>query len=238
MKKDTEFFDFFKPAELQSRYNEDFSCLNSFQPTTITNMVSKTFRLVVSIFSMHSISKELFMIHSVVYIMNLYVAYLDVKKDQEYWEPFFRLKEEANCVMSETLANIRMIKTFSTEEKHLKKLEEVNAKMKSLNRKYQGLSKLNFCTMIESLVQVIELWFAGQKIIQNEFNLGSLSTFQMLSKDVSNIFPSLCANFTDINRNLIKAQRIFEIMEYQHKLDSTNSIIYKEIDGTIEFKNV
>ena len=237
LSKDVEFFDYIKPGEVLNRVNNDYYALYYFKPTTILRMGLSIFRLTIAVFYLMFISYQLFLIHCIIFAYDSYTGVKESGKSKQ-WDEYSRLSDEVNNFITETISNIRVVKSFSTEEKEVNKLKDKLIKSESLYETIIASYNDESRSIINNGVEVTELFFSILKIISGEMTLGDFTSFQMISKDISYIVPDLLETYKSTIDNSVKCNRIFELIDYVPKIDSEGGSTNIEVKGKIEFKNV
>ena len=162
-------------------------------------------------------------------------------------------KKKSHFIVLEALENMRIIKSFSTEEKERKKYEKKLEQM--MNIEYHG----EMTCLLYECGTLILIWgtlfyaikFGLHLIKGNELNVKTFVSFFMLCKNILDNFNDLAYN----RRNFLKAEifteKIFFVLDYQPKIKSfeikeenkdnnKNNIIgiEKKISGKITIKNI
>lgn len=131
LQKDIEFFDFFKPGSILSRFNEDFWSLYHLGPENLMSIVLLFAKLIAQSASLFIISPELFYLHTFLYAFEIFKNYQEVTKARNEFNPYF-LQDDMACIASESIYNIKIIKAFSTEEKEFEKMSKRVEELKKL----------------------------------------------------------------------------------------------------------
>ena len=159
-------------------------------------------------------------------------------------------KKKSHFIVLEALENMRIIKSFSTEEKERKKYEKKLEQM--MNIEYHGEM---LCLLYECGTLVLiwgTLFYAikfGLYLIQgNELNVDTFVSFFMLCKNILDNFNDLAYNCRNFLKAEIFTEKIFFVLDYEPKIKSfepkqinnDNAIIgiEKKITGKITIKNI
>ena len=160
-------------------------------------------------------------------------------------------KKKSHFIVLEALENMRIIKSFSTEEKERKKYEKKLEQM--MNIEYHGEMT---CLLYECGTLVLiwgTLFYAikfGLSLIQgNELNVDTFVSFFMLCKNILDNFNDLAYNCRNFLKAEIFTEKIFFVLDYEPKIKSfepnninkvNNNIIgiEKKISGKITIKNI
>ena len=159
-------------------------------------------------------------------------------------------KKKSHFIVLEALENMRIIKSFSTEDKERKKYEKKLDQM--MNIEYKGEMT---CLMYECGTLIFvwgTLFYAikfGLGLIQgNELNVDTFVSFFMLCRNILDNFNDLAYNCRNFLKAEIFTEKIFFVLDYEPKIKSfdPNAItktdmkigIDKTITGKITIKNI
>ena len=239
-KKDIEFFDLFKTGELFNKVNDnsDYPYFNIF------DTVSKTFSYTVKIgyfgyylfkdyFEMGFIYTLIIIIQSSLepYINSLYENVDDIVDKRELRDNY----------INDILSNIRLIKSFGTEKKELKRVNNIQSKLKDESLIYKIIRE--FYDSLFNINEVITLFICGYKTITGKMDYGELIIFQKYSGEFSLGISTLKGTLKSINQGINDWVKFLKYYDIEQKIISKKNIIpienNKKIDGIgIKFKNV
>ena len=243
LKKDMVFFDLFKTGELNNKvqFNKDFPNFNIIETCTkIGEYIFKIFYfgyyLYKDFFEMSAIYMTIVMIQMIVepFLFN------DIQSD----DMIEKLELRDNYI-NDILSNIRLVKSFATEKKELKRLVNIIGKIRE-----QGFWKKFFQDTYNQLYSINDLlifYECGKKTILGKMNYGELLIFERYSTDFKAAFMSLKEIFQAIKEGINSWIKFLEIYDIEQKIVSRKNIIPineknsddKEIKGlSIDFKNV
>ena len=246
MEKDTEFFDKNKISDLFSILSNDISIIGDISVLGFVNLLKQLIQSVVCFCMLFFISKNLCIL---ICIFVPLIALLNSMKKN------YLLKQEAknendekysNNIVFETLNNIKIVKSFSTEEKEKYKYDNI------LNFLFKSENKIiNTCTIVEGGMIVffnIIIFSAmeyGLYLIQgNSLSIDNLTAFFLYCKIIYNGFFNIVKFTRNFMKSSILAEKLFKVLDYQPKMKTffgkydKNSGIKKEIEGNIQLKNI
>ena len=221
-KKDIEFFDLYKTGELFYKINEhkDYPFFNIFE------ILLKTFEYLFKIFYF---GKQLFkdyfemgLISSILtllqYALEPYINSLYDNSD----EMITKVEMENNFI-NEILSNIRLIKSFGTEKKELKRIQNIKVKIKEgslfykfVNEFYQSLFLIN---------EIVILYICGYNVITGKMDYGKLLVFEKYYGDFSGSISSLKFNLQSINEGIKNWVNFLQYYDIEQKIVSKKNII-------------
>ena len=236
--KDVEFFDILKTGELIERIRQN-------EGTIEKNFIFKTINFIITLckitylsYYIFKYSFELSLIYLGIYLFNFIIDYL-LKKQFEYSNDRkrFRLRDNYSSALNEFISNIRLIKSFGTEESEIKKLQTL--KLRS-SRPFGGLQ--NFLRSLNSFGKkfgdIYIYYLAGKKTLLGQMNYGDLIVFQSYSNQLKKTFGIIKQSFDEYLEMFESWKRFFEIYDYEPKIISKKNIIPDKIKPSITFNNV
>ena len=236
--KDIEFFDVYKTGELKERIASSEECLNNnflFRTITLFQHLGKFFFVTYYLFSF---SKGL----TIAYIITFVVKFIWDHLMNNYFEfRNFRKRMKNRDLYSnslqEFLTNIRLIKSFATEELELKKLVDLKNKLNRPVFDVQGFFN-QIGIFIHTISETVILFIVGKRVILGEMTFGDYTLFNNYSKQMKNTFNQLKNSYEEYRKMFEGWTHFFEIYDYKPKIISRKNIIPQKVEGEIEFKDV
>jgi len=148
---------------------------------------------------------------------------------------------DVNAQVEDTLAGIRVVKSFVNEETEKKKFAHENnlflESRKSIYKNesfiYQGVG------MITQLITVTVIAFGGVSITNASLDLADLITFLLYIGNFIEPIQKLTHMTEQFQEGLTGFERFMEILEVEPEIqDSPNAIELEDVQGTVEFRNV
>ena len=248
LKKDLEFYDKNKISNLFSIISNDISIIGDISVLGFVNLLKQLIQSGVCIIILFLISKNLCIL---ICIFVPLIALLNSCKRN------YLLKKEAqndsdekssNNVILETLENIKIIKSFSSEEKEETKYYKV------LNILFISESKIIItCAILEGFMLIFFIFVGilsfeyGLYLIQgNSLSIDNLTAFFLYCKIIYNGFFNVVKFIRNFTRASILADKLFNILDYEPRMKTyfpksekmNDNGIKRKIDGNIELKNI
>ena len=236
--KDIEFFDVYKTGELKERITSSEECLNNnflFRTITLFQHLGKFLFVTYFLFSF---TKSLTIAYLVTFItkfgwdqlMNNYFEFRNFKKRMKNRDLY-------SNGLQEFLSNIRLIKSFATEEYELKKLVELKNKLNRPVFDVQGFFN-QIGQFIHTISETVILFIVGKRVIMGEMTFGDYTLFQNYSGQMKGTFNQIKNSYEEYRKMFEGWTHFFEIYDYKPKIVSRKNIIPDKFEGDIEFKNV
>lgn len=237
IRKDTEFFDYEKPANLIKAHNEEFYTFRYFEVSELLDIHLRNFlTFIFTLFSLFYLSKTMFMIELIKVFINNIFSKLSNDDDSKLWEEIDKIDTNRNSIFREVMMNIKLVKTFSSEDKILLELNEIQKKRDAL---YSAKSKNlhnELSRLSEKLIKAAQLWYAMTLINSGQFSLGDFSAFELIASNLSMSRESIYNYINSLIKESKKVERFLNYMDYNPNI--TTGMKKKEVHGKIEFKNV
>ena len=256
--KDLEFFDNHKSSDLFYILTHDIQKVEYASILGLIDVFKKIIQLLISIFMLFYLSMKLSIFLCIVIP---FVGLLEsMKKNLVLGEEkkYTAKKKKSHFIVLEALDNMRIIKSFSTEDKEIKKYDKKLQQM--LDIEYHGEMT---CCLYEcgTLALIGGILFFGIKyglylVRGNSLDIDTFISFFLYCKSILDSFY----NIANSNRNFLKAQlfaeKIFFVLDYEPKiksfypkmLENVNKKekmnlnldygLEKKIDGKITLKNI
>ena len=255
LSKDLEFFDNNKSSDLFYILTHD---IQKVEYASILRFLGDLKSIIHSLISFFMLFYLSFKLSLFLCMMIPFVGILDNIKSNlvlNEEKKYTAKKKKSHFIVLEALENMRIIKSFSTEEKERKKYEKKLEQM--MNIEYHGEMT---CLLYECGTLILvwgTLFYAikfGLYLIKgNELNVNTFVSFFMLCKNILDNFNDLAYNLRNFLKAEIFTEKIFFVLDYQPKIKSfetkeivkgntndNNNIIgvEKKISGKITIKNI
>ena len=139
--------------------------------------------------------------------------------------------------LQEFLSNIRLIKSFATEEFELKKLLDLKNKLNRPVFDVQGFFA-QIGQFIHTISETVILFIVGKRVIMGEMTFGNYTLFKNYSNQFKGTFNQIKNSYEEYRKMFEGWTHFFEIYDYKPKIVSRKNIIPDKVQGEIEFKNV
>lgn len=149
--------------------------------------------------------------------------------------------DKLNKIIQESLANIRVVKSFVRDDFEIKKLREQNFTMFKLIDKAGGAISYIFpianVIMFGSMISIV--WFGGNEIISGKIQVGELMSFIMYSMMLLGAFIGISMVLVQMMSSSPGVVRLAEVIEHKPYMTNDEKINNLEVkDGSIDFLNV
>ena len=242
LKKDMEFYDIFKTGELCDKCNyygafPYYDIIGSF-----LNFIKNIGKLLYSGYYLYTNFLFMGLISLAFFFLRLIVnPYFNNKVNMSEYEERYNLK---NDILNEIFSNIRLIKSFGTEEKELKKLYNVTSKVRKDTLTIDFLRNMN--NHLETFNSMFVFYIMVKKCVIGEMEYGDLITFNKYIAEFTNSLNYLLHIISSTLYGLLEWKKFLEFYDIKPKIFSKENAINPDNDEKkenkegldIEFKNV
>ncbi len=145
-----------------------------------------------------------------------------------------------NAFLQERITGMRIVQIFNAEEKELEKF-------KSINRKYTqaNLDSILYYAIFFPVVEIISaaalgllVWWGARGVIGGEVTTGTFIAFPIFLSMLFRPIRMLADRFNTLQMGLVAAERVFNLLDRNDKIENKGTISVPKIKGDVEFKNV
>ena len=157
---------------------------------------------------------------------------------------FLRARElasEVNGALNENINGVKIVQGMVRERVNFEMFDEkATETLKSQNRAaLYGQSLLPVVDTLTGAAMAIVVIVGGSLVLDNALEVGVMVAFMLYVQRFFDPIRSLTMHYTTMQRAMASGQRIFEVLDVPVDIkDKDNAIELKEIDGSIEFRNV
>jgi len=237
-KKDIEFFDLFKSGELIDK-------VKNFDKVFDENMIYEILKI------MKRISKIIYLTY---YLLNtnlklflISLALILGKKISEYYshkasgsldiDKFQKLDDKYNNYLTDFILNIRLIKSFATENFEIKRIKKTKRKMYKLFEN-PFLALYEIISSLSNIGDYYLLYFIGNLVISGKLSFGQYTIFENYFKNFDEEFQELYSSLEKYNKYLSDWKNFFELYDIKPKIISKKNYIPEKIKGKIIFDKI
>ena len=236
--------DKFSTSSLITRLTTDVSYIQMAFQMIIRIAVRVPLMLVASVVFAVRISPKISLIFLLIIPILALGLYLIISRAHPYIKRVFKTYDKLNNVVEENVSAIRVVKSFVTEDKEIKKFNNVSNDIYKNFSKGQKIIALNSPLMQISIYTCIILisWFGAKTIVgtnMTELTTGQLMTMFTYAIQIlaSLMFLSIIIVIITISRE--SAERIVEVLDEEIDLKSPEKDAVMEVkNGSIEFNDV
>ncbi|MFT3841868.1 MAG: ABC transporter transmembrane domain-containing protein [Myxococcaceae bacterium] len=240
MSQEIAFFDGQKTGELSSRLASDTTVLQNTVSASISmvlrNLTAAVGGVVVLIWMSPRLTVLMMSIVPPVALGAVAYARRVRKLSREVQDSLAKSSE----VAVESLSGIRTVRSFAAERSDIARY--VKAVDESLQLAYRRtrltstfIGVVSFATYAAALVV---FWYGGKLVLQKAFGLPELIAFLTTTVMVAASLGALSELWADFNRAAGAAERVFELLERQPKINAEGGKTLDHVKGKVEWQDV
>ena len=173
----------------------------------------------------------------IIFILVLFI----LKKAFPYFTKMQDCVDDVNSIVRENVSGIRVVKSFTTEEKEINRFDYTNKKL--LNTTLKGVKLITITMPIMmfaiNLSTILILWIGGYSVVNGSLLVGDIFAFSQYTANILSSIMMASMVIMMASRSIVSAERIAETLAADEDFkDSDNSLTINDMKGKIEFKNV
>ena len=161
-------------------------------------------------------------------------------KAHPIFEKGIKIYDKLNNTVEENIRGIRIVKSYVTEDKEIKRFEDTSSEIYNTFSKAQRIVALNNPIMQFTVSAIIVLisWFGRKHIIGQTLTTGEFTSLISYAMQILLSLMILSMIFVMIMISRASAERIVEILDEKTDLTNKKNPVKVIKDGSIEFKDV
>ncbi len=234
------FFDKNPVGRLVTRLTNDIQNVHEMFTSVLINLLKDILLVMGIIFLLLHLSRELalvsFCVIPLIFVTTLFFSHRarDVFRD-------IRLKiAHMNSFFHENFSGIKVVQLFRREKENRWRFEKVNERYYLAN-----MQQISLYAFFVPLVEILSsgaigllLWYGGGKVIQEKITLGILIAFLSYIRMFFQPIRDLSEKYNILQSAMASLERIFSLLDEDHKISKRLSSQTGEMRGNIEFRHV
>lgn len=210
-----------------------------FEQGSIT-IVADILSIIMVLAMMFYASWKLTMIFLLTVPLLVIASYIFKEKVKEAYQKVRTQISSMNAFLQERITGMRVIQIFNAQDQEM-------AKFKAINRKYTqaNLDGIFYYAVFFPVVELINalalalLVFWGTKGIWNaSISPGAVIAFPLFLNMIFRPIRNLANRFNELQMGLVAAERVYNILDDESKINDEGGLSDIKIKGEVEFKNV
>lgn len=232
--------DKFSTASIITRHTTDITNVQMAFQMVIRIAVKMPLLLVFSLIMAFAINVKVSLVFLVMIPFLGIGLYLIAKNAHPIFEHTLKVFDKFNSIVQENIKGIRVVKSYVTEEKEIKKFNEASQEIYDGFTKAEKIVALNNPLMQFSVDVVIILisLIGGRFIINGDLTTGELTSLISYAMQMLMSLMMLSMVLVMIMISRASAERIAEIIKEESDIKNKENPIMEVKDGSISFENV
>lgn len=239
VRQDLSFHDIFKSGKIVSRITSDtreFGQLITLSTDVLMQLISSIIIAVILVRTEWRLALAVFLLVPLLYFLVMQYRHAARKVTREG----MRAMANVNSTIKETVSGIAIAKNFRQEDKIYKEFQEANQTSFEVNIRRGFILSIVFPILrtIGGIATALLVYFGAMTVTEGFVTAGAWYLF--LSSLDSFLYPvmSVTSFWTQVQTGLSAAERIFALIDAEHSVKQTDSIVLEDLDGQIDMINV
>lgn len=235
------YFDQNQTGDIISKMSYDIDTINTSLATDVINIFTSMITVTISFVMMVIMSPILVL----VFVLTIPISIIITRVLSKIVKKKYRYRNqklgELNGFSEEMITGQRTIQSYVQEKSVLEKFDAINQEASDASYKagYYGTSVGPSVNFVSNLSVALVGVFGGILYFYSRISLGDLTSFTLYSRRFSGPINQMSSIMADIQSALAAAERIFTVLDHEEEVkDIEDAIIYKDVRGDVEFKDV
>jgi len=238
---DVSFYDNKKTGELLSRLGSDIATVKGAASNNFSMVIRNIIVCIGSFVLLFTISWQLALYISLVIPLFASLSVFFRRAHKQLIKSYQDTIANGSIIAEEAFSNIRVVKSFSTEDKESEHFESIMKSAYNIGFK----KSLTESLMISSVMLIINaailvvLWYGGVLVLRSEMTSGELTSFVFYALFLAGSSSMVASAMTQLVTASGVCERLFELMDYEPLIKNYGGISdIKSLKGMVEFKDV
>lgn len=146
-----------------------------------------------------------------------------------------------NSFVQERITGMKIVQIFTREKTEYKEFKKINEKHKRAWVKTVWYNSIFFpiAEMASSVSIGLVVWYGGLNAAEGGIiTLGVIVAFIELSQMLFRPLRQIADKFNTLQMGMVAAQRVFDVLDTNSKIEDKGTLLLDRADGSIEFKKV
>ncbi len=234
--------DKFSPGSLVTRLTNDVTQLQNFVNMMLRMALRSPGIIIGAIIMAIAINPPLSVVLAVTVPFMIVVLILIIISALPRFTSVQRKIDKLNSTVRENVTNVRVVKSFVTEEREKDKFSAANTDYRSASMKAVKLmiAMMPIMNLFMYATIIAVVWLGHADVLSGAMDIGDLSAFITYVNQILHSLMMVSMLFTSASRALASARRIAEVMDEKIDItdDSAEQKDKKVSEGRIEFRGV
>jgi subfamily B ATP-binding cassette protein MsbA len=236
-----DFYAKWNTGELVSRVMNDITILQTTLFNSFVTIIPHSILLVGLLGYIFYLNWRLSLLTLVALPLIVQVIRYFAKEIHEISEGIQQKAADITSHLHETLSQVRVVKSFSMEQKEIDKFKGETEKSFNINMRAVKIlaTQRPVVALLQTTAVVAIVWFGGMEIINGNLTLPKLISFATALGIMTDPGNTLSKAWSILQQGMASIKRIFEVIDIKPTIvDEKDAIPLSRIDGTVEFKDL
>jgi len=236
-----QYFDNSSVGRLVTRAVSDIETIASIFSQGLFMIISDLLKMIVVLGFMFWQSWQLTLLVLTVLPFILYATRVFQKKMKIAFEEVRTQVSNLNSFVQEHLTGMKIVQIFNREQEEYKRFKDINRKHRQGWIKTVWYNAIFFpiAEMSTSITIGLIVWFGGLRVVESDaLSLGIIVMFIELSQMLFRPLRQIADKFNSLQMGMVAANRVFNILDTDSKIENNGTLISEKLKGHISFKDV
>jgi ATP-binding cassette subfamily B multidrug efflux pump len=236
-----QYFDNSSVGRLVTRAVSDIETIASIFSQGLFMIISDLLKMIVVLGFMFWQSWQLTLLVLTVLPFILYATRVFQKKMKVAFEEVRTQVSNLNSFVQEHLTGMKIVQIFNREQEEYRRFKDINRKHRQGWIKTVWYNAIFFpiAEMSTSITIGLIVWFGGLRVVESDaLSLGIIVMFIELSQMLFRPLRQIADKFNSLQMGMVAANRVFNILDTDSKIENNGTLVSKKLSGHISFKDV
>ena len=236
-----DFFEKFRQGDIMSRLLGDIGAIETVIRQSFTQVIPQTFTLIGVLGYLIFLNWKLTLMTFGVLPLFVWLIQVFGNRVRKISSKIQRKNADVVSVLQESLAAIRIVKAFSTENYEIKRFIRENERNFIFNMKNARISALQepVIGFLQFMAFLIVIWYGGQLVVTNQLSVENLIGYFTGIMLLIDPVIALSKVYTMIQGAFSSTERVFTILDIKPTVkEKKNALVLTEVKGDIVFDHV
>jgi ATP-binding cassette subfamily B multidrug efflux pump len=236
-----QYFDNSSVGRLVTRAVSDIETIASIFSQGLFMIISDLLKMIVVLGFMLWQSWQLTLLVVTVLPFILYATRVFQKKMKIAFEEVRTQVSNLNSFVQEHLTGMKIVQIFNREQEEYKRFKDINRRHRQGWIKTVWYNAIFFpiAEMSTSITIGLIVWFGGLRVVESDaLSLGIIVMFIELSQMLFRPLRQIADKFNSLQMGMVAANRVFNILDTDSKIENNGTLISEKLSGHISFKDV
>lgn len=236
-----QYFDNSSVGRLVTRAVSDIETIASIFSQGLFMIISDLLKMIAVLFVMFYQSWQLTLLVLTVLPFILYATRVFQKKMKVAFEDVRAQVSNLNSFVQERISGMKIVQIFNREREEYKNFKNINEKHKKALIKTVWYNAIFFpiAEMSTSITIGLIVWFGGLRVVESDaLSLGIIIMFIELAQMLFRPLRQIADKFNSLQMGMVAANRVFNIIDTNSKIENQGQIEAKNLKGDIKFQEV
>ncbi len=236
-----DFFEKFRQGDIMSRLLGDIGAIETVIRQSFTQVIPQTLTLIGVLGYLIYLNWKLTLMTFGVLPLFVWLIQIFGNRVRRISSKIQRKSADIVSVLQESLAAIRVVKAFSTENYEIKRFIRENERNFIFNMKNARIAALQepVIGFLQFMAFLIVIWYGGQLVVTNQLSVENLIGYFTGIMLLIDPVIALSKVYTMIQGAFSSAERVFTILDIKPTVkEKKNAIVLTEVKGDIIFDHV